>query len=394
MSNQKRKNNNKQHRNYYGCYSNNKQGDHQANYERSNSYYNSSVSNNNNSAEPNYLKYNLNYAQKNLAIAPRLRRKQQYERYQWPNEEENPHCEQILHYNDPVIENEEFTKTNRLLKETDPSDSYRSRKTELKSTLHWGQRKLLMSEIEFLTEFGFPNATVVYAGAAPDELAAKYSNKDVLFISDIRTAEPGHMSEEEVEKCVKWDNEAQMNWHKLIKPRKSMLKFRLPYRSDLVPFVEYLKGEIYLPVWGPQTTSETRLVCDKDCELITYDTQKYQDQMFYFNTRTRTHYYPHNVKADGIDHCYDCRSEVYILANYLKKYKALKIGQKQEFLNLFIALMSSKISRECSSKGVTLATYSKEPITTKRAKDLHKVYETGKIQTGYYKKRKHEENDN
>jgi hypothetical protein len=33
--------------------------------------------------------------------------------------------------------------------------------------VHWGQRKLLLSEIEFLTHYAEPGITVVYAGAAP-----------------------------------------------------------------------------------------------------------------------------------------------------------------------------------------------------------------------------------
>ena len=33
--------------------------------------------------------------------------------------------------------------------------------------LHWGQRKLLLSEIEFLTLYAAPGDLVLYAGAAP-----------------------------------------------------------------------------------------------------------------------------------------------------------------------------------------------------------------------------------
>ena len=33
--------------------------------------------------------------------------------------------------------------------------------------MHWGQRKLLLSEIEFLARFSEPGITCVYAGAAP-----------------------------------------------------------------------------------------------------------------------------------------------------------------------------------------------------------------------------------
>ncbi len=48
----------------------------------------------------------------------------------------------------------------------DPELPYRRRQGEYKTVLHWGQRKLHVSEIEFLTEFGFPYCHVVYAGAA------------------------------------------------------------------------------------------------------------------------------------------------------------------------------------------------------------------------------------
>ena len=43
----------------------------------------------------------------------------------------------------------------------------RRRRGERKSTVHWGQRKLLLSEIEFLTRYSQDGMTVVYAGAAP-----------------------------------------------------------------------------------------------------------------------------------------------------------------------------------------------------------------------------------
>lgn len=48
-----------------------------------------------------------------------------------------------------------------------PTAPYRRRKGEVKSVIHWGQRKLLMSEIEFLTLHGHKANLVVYAGAAP-----------------------------------------------------------------------------------------------------------------------------------------------------------------------------------------------------------------------------------
>ncbi|KRX05921.1 hypothetical protein PPERSA_03858 [Pseudocohnilembus persalinus] len=56
-----------------------------------------------------------------------------------------------------------------ILKPDDRRQKYeRTRIWELKKDIiHWGQRKLLMSEIWFLTQFGELANTVVYAGAAP-----------------------------------------------------------------------------------------------------------------------------------------------------------------------------------------------------------------------------------
>ena len=64
-----------------------------------------------------------------------------------------------------------------------------------------------------------------------------------------------------------------------MKPAASMLKFRLPWGDGVS---EYLAGKIYLPVWGPQTTTETRLIVT-DIKEASYDNRKYEEQMFYFN---------------------------------------------------------------------------------------------------------------
>lgn len=48
-----------------------------------------------------------------------------------------------------------------------PTAQYRRRKGEVKTVIHWGQRKLLMSEIEYLTLHGDKASLIVYAGAAP-----------------------------------------------------------------------------------------------------------------------------------------------------------------------------------------------------------------------------------
>src|SRR6185312_13213560 len=55
-----------------------------------------------------------------------------------------------------------------VVDENHPRRKYQRRGWDNKKTIrHWGQRKLLLSEILFLTRWGHLGKTVVYAGAAP-----------------------------------------------------------------------------------------------------------------------------------------------------------------------------------------------------------------------------------
>ena len=100
-----------------------------------------------------------------------------------------------------------------------------------------------------------------------DELARQLSrHPHVFFISDIRTADPTRDTVEDVEAKIKQDMLAQWDWHILLGSKRSMLKFRLPWDKDVS---EYLDGDVYLPVWGPTTTTECRLVTCGDDPLAT-----------------------------------------------------------------------------------------------------------------------------
>lgn len=185
----------------------------------------------------------------------------------------------------------------RVLSPLSPRLPYRRREQELKSTLHWGQRKLLLSEIEFLTKCNANTETCVYIGAAPGthipylstlfpqlhfilidpspfsikasdkltirrefatpELCAEYRDLNTLFISDIRTADYRIMNSAEVEESIKADMKLQQDCFLSIGAKAGVLKFRLPWSEGST---EYLSGEIHLPIWGPQTTTECRLV--------------------------------------------------------------------------------------------------------------------------------------
>ena len=106
----------------------------------------------------------------------------------------------------------------------------------------------------------------------------------------------------------------QMRWHLLLDSKRSMLKFRLPWTPGITT---YLDGDLRLPIFGPGTTTESRLItCASDPSAITtYDNSKYEQQMFHFNVVTRIALYSHPVDGGHIDgdslcHCFDCTSEV------------------------------------------------------------------------------------
>ena len=60
-----------------------------------------------------------------------------------------------------------------------------------------------------------------------------------------------------IENEVKNDMIVQQRWVEIMKPRYSILKFRLPWNEE--QFL-YLDGKIVIQPWGPQSSTETRLI--------------------------------------------------------------------------------------------------------------------------------------
>lgn len=77
--------------------------------------------------------------------------------------------------------------------------------------------------------------------------------------------------------------------------------------------------------------------------------------MFHFNTVTRTSYFEHEVVGEGLDHCFDCASEIFILDNFLKEVRHVEDADKRAEA---VAVLSKEISGVCSRKPRSLAGYS------------------------------------
>jgi hypothetical protein len=302
---------------------------------------------------------------------------------------------------------------------------YKSEPEKIKTSVHWGQRKLFISELEFFTKYlpeylneigSLPPKLIIdvlYVGAAPgyhvpllallvNNLAGKimrkpnpdvqvsvcfhlydpnefvfppsteddcewiqtengipktegspdktvfiyqkagqmdkkgkffedgdlayWKTKSSLFlISDIRTKSSGKTpSVMDVQK----DMETQKRWWLDLNPVASSFKFRLPWTTAEQTTAaaineeatEYMKGDIYYPVWGLPTTTESRLFVRQNAGMTNYYHQLYENQMYTFHQNI--HHSKHvdtvnNLTASGMDQCYDCASEHHILDNYL-----------------------------------------------------------------------------
>lgn len=266
-----------------------------------------------------------------------------------------------------------FTWDKLLISKDSPKLDYYRRKDEVKTSVHWGQRKLFISEILFLTFFHdpnkVPNPIILYVGAAPgthikylselfpecifhlydpakfdshlhnlnnvyihqqfftDEDAKTWANRnDVYFISDIRTANPETMGEQEVEQHINEDMDSQKRWYEIMRPVHAFLKFRLPWPDRwAAPLREYLYGYLFVQPWAPQTSTEGRLYPIKDNQgnpiLFKWGNKDYESAMFYHNTvvRETVKFAPVPFDPPELLDDYDSIAEVFILRNFLAK---------------------------------------------------------------------------
>lgn len=241
-------------------------------------------------------------------------------------------------------------------------------------SIGWGQRKLFFATLNFINRYWDPrksaNPKIVYAGAAegdniailslfypefefhlydPREFRIKPTDKikiyqqlftdkdalhwagrnDVYLLSDIRTGDYEGLEPSLREETIKKDMYMQMEWHKTIKPIRSLLKFRLPYVSveTSPPNMRYLGGTIMLQPWIPPRSTECRLVPFEDSREVDWDIKKYDSQMFWHDIVRRVKFRyvnPFTKTLDNIDepellNDYDSVLEAQILHDYLMK---------------------------------------------------------------------------
>lgn len=233
-----------------------------------------------------------------------------------------------------------------------------------KIIMHFGQLKLLFSEMLFLSKYSEDGNKVLYIGAASgyhislladlfpkltfdlwdagkfnleqrdnikifhkyftnsDAQEYKKEGKNILLISDIRNLDiqKYRHNMKELDKLITSDMNKQKEWTQIIKPKAAYLKFRLPYEKGTT---EYFDGKIYLQPFSPQSTESRILVTDYN-KMKKYDNTEFDEKLAYVNCCIRGS----NDKYDmwdkimdeyNIVNNWDTTYAFYIIAYYLRK---------------------------------------------------------------------------
>lgn len=187
------------------------------------------------------------------------------------------------------------------------------------------------------------------------------SSKYKLFISDIRS--------EAVENTIFKEMMDQQRWLLKLDADMSMLKFRLPYMnnddwvkpdydySDIEKYIKkptgrscknidniicYLKGDIYIQIYPPQYSTETRLIVNKkrdEFRMFNYNFKLYESKMFYYNYYIRLQPMVYKESNElfkhiiGLEPNYETCSQYYIAEQYCN---AVGINPSLENITIFI----------------------------------------------------------
>ena len=123
----------------------------------------------------------------------------------------------------------------------------------------------------------------------------RFKDRPLLFVSDIR------LGEKDFEGGVKRDMDAQMKWVKMLKPCMSLLKFRFPYTMKHGDTMSYMPGVIWYGIWAKEQSGETRLLVRQSNVNKTkeYDFKAYEESMFFHNKYARPYCYG-ATKENGV----------------------------------------------------------------------------------------------
>jgi len=190
-----------------------------------------------------------------------------------------------------------------------------------------------------------------------NEIAEKLSNLNLVFISDIRTQ--AEEEEHPTDLDVLWNFAQMTSWIKILKPKGSCIKFRLPYlnmeksifakkskdyketfdiaKKHGIDFTEdyrlnifrFFEGEVRIQAWAGRASTESRLFIGEKLKLKSYGITDYEATFNFYNIIYRNftlHKFDKNyiLKKDLYDYCNDCGIEYKAWKTYFS-YKNIQV---------------------------------------------------------------------
>ena len=242
-----------------------------------------------------------------------------------------------------------------------------------------GQRKLLITEIQFLTLYSHLSTTVVYVGSAPGhhlniliglfpnikkwiffdpsetrvkegvdievhkrkftiEDAIAYCDHKPLFISDIRGYETQNMGKVPIDyadSTIQADMDLQKEWVNKGQFVMSSLKFRLPWKSGI--YTKYFGGLLYTTPWLGEYSPELRLFTTGKT-YKQYEHKKIDNQMYWYNTVKRREIFQELKDKNYLQVDYDQLLECQIVRDYLQQIQKKNESSLDSLTYLFINL--------------------------------------------------------
>ena len=189
---------------------------------------------------------------------------------------------------------------------------------------HWDKKRVAVCANMFDDNTSHAIAEWVSGGKPRHWIQAKLQSLDInqievgfdnlLFISDIRRNAFD-------EKSIAHDMDAQQRWFRNLYAYAGILKFRLPFCNNewYREYAEhkgvrsYLDGKIYLPIWGPPSTTECRLYVVRGCGVKNYHPKEHETIMAGFESYDRKQQY---IVANRVFHSFDEAAEASVLHMY------------------------------------------------------------------------------
>ena len=147
-----------------------------------------------------------------------------------------------------------------------------------------------------------------------------------------------------------------IEWVQILKPKKAMLKFRCLHTYEIFrdKSTLFFEGDIFIQPWAPQSSTESRVICDHTSKMVEYSNLTYEQQFFYHNDVVRIEkFFKNPINRNKIN--FDTAAEIVYLTDYLRKigvtWKShLPLGLRVQYLQNDITKKITKESLASSRK--------------------------------------------